>query len=48
GNPMPKEDENNQVDWINPSDMEFTYEIGLAPSFNVKLSKKDKVTYHKV
>ncbi|MBL4703525.1 MAG: trigger factor [Flavobacteriales bacterium] len=48
GNPMPKEDENNNIDWANPSDMEFTYEIGLAPAFEVKLTKKDKVTYHKV
>ncbi|MDC3336705.1 trigger factor [Flavobacteriales bacterium] len=48
GNPMPKEDENSTIDWANPSDMEFTYEIGLAPEFNVKLSKKDKVVYHRV
>ncbi|MFT7613992.1 MAG: trigger factor [Parvicellaceae bacterium] len=48
GNPMPKDDPENQVDWENPADMEFTYEIGLAPAFDVKLSKKDKVTYHKV
>jgi len=48
GNPMPKDDPENQVDWENPADMEFTYEIGLAPSFDVKLTKKDKVTYHKV
>lgn len=48
GNPMPKNDEDNSIDWTNPSEMEFTYEIGLAPSFDVKLSKKDKVTYHKV
>jgi len=48
GNPMPKDDEQSNVDWLNPSEMEFTYEIGIAPSFNVKLSKKDKVAYHKV
>jgi trigger factor len=48
GNPMPKNDEESDIDWENPSEMEFTYEIGLAPEFDVKLSKKDKVTYHKV
>ena len=48
GNPMPKEDLDNNIDWANPAEMEFTYEIGLAPAFDVKLSKKDKVTYHKV
>ncbi len=48
GNPMPKEDEQSNVDWLNPAEMEFTYEIGIAPAFNVKLSKKDKVAYHKV
>lgn len=48
GNPMPKEENHSSIDWANPSEMEFTYEIGLAPEFNVKLSKKDKVVYHKV
>ena len=41
GNPMPKEDENNQVDWINPSDMEFTYEIGLACLLYTSPSPRD-------
>lgn len=48
GQPIPKTDESKAIDWKNPSDFEFSYEIGLAPSFDVKLTKKDKYTYNKV
>ncbi len=48
GNPMPKVDDENAIDWTNPAEMEFTYEMGLAPDFEVKLNKKHKVPYHKV
>ena len=45
GNPLPKRDENNIIDWDNQKDFEFTYEMGLAPKFSVELSGKDKFTY---
>jgi trigger factor len=48
GQPVPKTDDNKTIDWKNPSDFEFSYEIGLAPSFEVKLTKKEKYTYNKV
>jgi len=48
GNPMPKVDKNQEIDWKNPSDFEFEYEIGLAPEFNLELPGKDKYTYHKL
>jgi len=48
GQPIPKADANAQADWKNPSDFEFSYEIGIAPAFEVKLTKKDKFTYNKV
>tara|TARA_B100000768_G_scaffold143849_1_gene136164 strand:- start:3383 stop:4741 length:1359 start_codon:yes stop_codon:yes gene_type:complete len=31
GNPLPIEDEKAKVDWNQPSDFEFSYELGLAP-----------------
>lgn len=48
GQPLPKTDKSTELDWKNPSDFEFNYEIGLAPSFEVKLTKKEKYTYNKV
>lgn len=48
GQPLPKSDQKNELDWKNPSDFEFNYEIGLAPSFEVELTKKEKYTYNKV
>ncbi len=48
GQPIPKTDENKAIDFKNPSDFEFSYEIGLAPAFEVKLTKKEKHTYNKV
>jgi len=48
GNPLPKVDDSKEIDWKNPSDMEFAFEIGLAPDFEVKLSGKNKFTLNKV
>lgn len=48
GNPMPKEDEEVKGDFNNPGEFEFAYEIGLAPEFDVNLSKKNKFDYLKV
>jgi len=48
GNPMPKEDEEVKGDFDNPGEFEFAYEIGLAPEFEVNLSKKNKFDYLKV
>jgi len=49
GNPMPKDEEKIQeADWDNPGDFEFSYEVGLAPSFDLKVSEKDKYKYYTV
>lgn len=48
GNPLPKYDEEVKGDFNNPTDFEFTYEIGVAPEFNVDLSAKTKIDYLKV
>lgn len=45
GNPLPKEDDKGG-DWDNSGDFEFNYEIGLAPSFDLKLSAKNKFNYY--
>ncbi|MCB9175051.1 MAG: trigger factor [Flavobacteriales bacterium] len=42
GNPLPKLDEQEKIDWENQKDFEFRYDVGLAPSFEVELSDKFK------
>ena len=44
GSPLPKTDEETG-DWDNPADFEFAYEIGLAPSFDLDLSKMSFTHY---
>lgn len=46
GSPIPVKDQ--KVDWENDSTFNFEYEIGLSPDFDVKISKKDKLTYYKI
>lgn len=48
GNPLPKADSDNAIDWDNQKEFEFLYEMGLAPKFNVELSSKDKFTFETV
>ena len=44
GQPLPKNNENN-IDWDNQQEFEFSYEMGLAPKFDLSLSAKDKFVY---
>ncbi len=46
GNPMPKEQQ--PVDWNNQKDFTFTYELGLAPKFDIKVDDSHSFTYKKV
>ena len=47
GSPMPKKSEKT-IDWEKQNDFAFEFEIGLAPDFDVKISKKDKLTYYNI
>jgi trigger factor len=48
GNPLPKTDEPIKGDFVNPQEFEFAFEIGLAPEFEVNLSKKNTFDYLKM
>jgi trigger factor len=48
GNPLPKSDEQLEIDWKNPGDFEFQYELGIAPEFELKIPGRDKHQFHKV
>lgn len=45
GNPLPVD---TDINWDEEGTLEFSYELGLKPEFEVKLSAKDKLTYHKI
>ena len=46
GSPMPIEEE--KINWMNSDNFTFQYEVGLAPNFDVKISKQDKLNYYKI
>jgi trigger factor len=48
GNPLPKLDEQEKVDWETQKDFEFNYDVGIAPEFNVDLISKIKIDYYKI
>lgn len=48
GNPLPVDNDGVVGDFNNPADFEFSYEIGLTPEINVKLSGRNKFDYTKV
>lgn len=37
GNPLPVDTENDLGNWDNPSDFQFTYQLGIAPEFDLTL-----------
>ena len=47
GEPMPTEGQ-AQINWETDENFEFAWEIGFAPEFEVKLSKRDKFPMYKI
>lgn len=48
GDPLPKTDEQNLIDFDTQDDFAFSFELGLAPSIEIKLSKKNKVNQYQI
>jgi len=48
GDPLPKIDDNEKIDFDTQESFSFSFDLGLAPSFETKLSKKNKVTYYEI
>ena len=48
GNPLPKLDEQEKIDWETQKDFEFNYVVGVAPEFDVDLGSKLKLDYYKI
>ena len=47
GSPMPMKSE-KAIDWQQDVDFSFDFEIGIAPAFDVKITKKDNLTYYNI
>lgn len=47
GEPLPSEQQSN-LDWDMDENFEFSFDLGLVPDFELKLSKKDKVPYYTI
>jgi trigger factor len=48
GDPLPKIDDKEKIDFDTQESFTFSFDLGLAPSFETKLSKKNKVTYYEI
>ena len=48
GEPLPNETDQKTIDFDNDSEFEFLFDLGLAPQIEIKLTKKDTVTYYNV
>lgn len=48
GDPVPSDKQDESINFETGEDFNFTFEIGLAPEFELKLGKKDKVTYYEI
>ena len=48
GEPLPNEQEQNQIDWDNQTEFDFTFDIGLAPELDINVSEKDKIPFYTI
>jgi len=48
GDPLPKNNKQEAIDFNNQIDFTFSFDLGLAPAFDIKLSKKNKVTCYTI
>ena len=48
GDPLPKENEQENIDFDKQEDFKFSFELGLSPEIELKLSKKNKVTLYDI
>jgi len=48
GDPLPKTDEQDSIDFDTQVEFTFSFEVGLSPVIEFKLSKKNKVNQHEI
>lgn len=48
GEPLPNETEQKEINFDTQEDFEFVFDLGIAPEFEVELTKKDKVKAYSI
>ncbi|HEY5591094.1 MAG TPA: trigger factor [Paludibacter sp.] len=48
GEPLPNETEQQVIDFDTQEDFVFVFDLGIAPEFDVEVTKKDKVKYYNI
>ncbi len=48
GDPLPKTDDNENIDIEKQDEFEFSFELGLAPEFEISLTARNKVPYYEI
>jgi len=48
GDPIPKNDEQEKIDFDTQEAFTFSFELGIAPAIDLKLSKKNKVNHYEI
>ncbi|MDA3893700.1 MAG: trigger factor [Salinivirgaceae bacterium] len=48
GEPLPSESVKSELDFDKSEEFEFAFDIAFAPEFDIKLSKRDKMTYFEI
>ena len=48
GDPIPKTDEQERIDFDTQEEFTLSFELGLAPQFELNLTKKNKVTFYEI
>lgn len=48
GDPLPKTDEHEHIDFDAQESFTFSFDLGLAPAFEIKLSKKNRLTRYDI
>jgi len=48
GDPLPKTDEQDKIDFETQQDFTFSFELGLTPPIELRLSKKNKVNQYEI
>lgn len=48
GEPLPNEDESVKNDWEKGGDLEFKFDVALAPAINISFTEEDKIPFYKI
>jgi trigger factor len=48
GDPLPRSDDHEKIDFDTQESFTFSFDLGLSPSIDIKLGKKNKVTFYEI